>query len=200
MKLFYSVNSPYARKCRVAVIEKGLEKHVEFVLVNPLENPPQLLAVNPLATVPTLVLSKDSTVLCESPVICEYIDSLSPEQPLIPADPAKRFPVLGLAALADGIMDAAVACVLEGRKPEDKRSPEWIIRKETAIKRTIAAIADLPFSKGMLDIGYINTAVALAYVHFRLPHIRWHDDHMALAVWFEDFALRSSMQATAPVA
>ena len=58
----------------------------------------------------------------------------------------------------------------------------------------IVTVTLLPF------LGLANTAVALGYVSFRIPHLNWRDAHPALAVWFEDFALRSSMQATAPVA
>ncbi len=199
MKLFFSPNSPYARKCRVVTLEKGLADKVEFVRADPNTNPPELIAANPLATVPTLVVS-DSLTLCESPVICEYLDSLSKENPLFPAGGAARFEVLGLAALADGIMDAAVACVLENRKPDDKRSTEWIIRKETAVRRAVADVDRLLYGHEALSIGTIATAVALAYVNFRLAHIGWRADHPELAAWLENFSQRPSMASTKPVA
>lgn len=52
MKLLYSPTSPYARKCRVAAIEKGLESRIEVLAVSPMANPPELLAANPLAKAP----------------------------------------------------------------------------------------------------------------------------------------------------
>ncbi len=198
MKLFFSVNSPYARKCRVVAMEKGLQD-VEYILVSPMENPPELLAVNPLATVPSLV-TDDGFTLCESPVICEYLDSLSTTNSLFPQKGTERFRVLGMAALADGIMDAAVACVLEKRRPEAQRSMEWVIRKESAIRRTIAVLAGQMGTSAPLSIGTINASVALAYVNFRLSHIGWEDDHAQLAAWHKEFSKRPSMQATVPVA
>lgn len=198
MKLFFSVNSPYARKCRVVAAEKGLADKIEYIQVAPMENPPELLAVNPLACVPALA-TDDGMALCESPVICEYLDSLSPKNPLIPSGNG-RFQVLALAALADGVMDAAVACVLEGRRPEDKRSMEWVIRKETAIKRVIAVMAQELHSGLPLSMGTINTAVALSYVNFRLPGINWTGQHPELALWLEQFSSRDSMKSTKPVA
>lgn len=200
MKLYFAPFSPYARKCRVVVMEKKLDKVVEMIHAPPLENPPELLAVNPLATVPALVTDK-GMALCESPVICEYLDSLSADPRLIPSDPAHRYDALALAALADGIMDAAVACVVESRKPEHQRSPEWVDRKENAIKRTIAQIAGRSFAAAApLDIGIINIVVALNYVSFRLPHIPWRSEHPALAKWYDAMSRRPSFAATAPVA
>jgi glutathione S-transferase len=198
MKLFFAPLSPFARKCRVVVIEKKLEGEVELVNAPPMDNPPELLAANPLATVPALLTNKGK-IFCESPVICEYLDSLSPEPALIPAEPKQRFDTLALAALADGIMDAAVACVLESRRPEDRRYPEWVERKENAIKRTISVIAHRKFDMGMpLDIGIINVVVALGYVSFRLPHMDWRKDYPVLAQWYDAMSQRPSFALTAP--
>lgn len=197
MKLFYSQNSPYARKCRVVAIEKKLEKRVEFANVNPLENPPELWAVNPLGTVPALV-TDDGLHLCDSTAICEYLDSLSPENPLMPA-PEYRICVLAVAVMADGIMDAAVACVLEGRRPKEKHYAEWVARKEAAIRRTIEKCAGIDWDMKP-TLGTIGLGVALAYVSFRLPHLDWRGAHPKLAAWLDEFSKRPSMQATKPVA
>lgn len=199
MKLYFAPNSPYARKCRVIILEKGLQDRVEGIIVMPLENPPELLAISPLATVPAL-LTDNSKLLCESPVICEYLNSLAPEPQLFPGTGKERFDMLGLAALADGVMDAAVACVLEGRRPAEKRWDEWINRKETAIRRTIALLAHRTFEvDAPLHIGIINTLVALNYVSFRLPHIDWREKNPALAAWYDKAILRPSFAATAPI-
>lgn len=197
MKLFYSTNSPYARKCRVVMYEKKLESRVELVNVNPLENPQELWAVNPLGTVPALVTDQ-GLHLCESPAICEYLDSLSPENPLFPA-PEYRVCVLAIAALADGIMDAAVACVMEGRRPEDKRYPAWVQRKEAAIRRAIEKCAGINWELSP-SIGTIGLAVALAYVDFRLPQLNWRAEHTKLAEWLDEFSKRPAMTVTKPAA
>lgn len=198
MKLFYSTNSPFARKCRVVILEKGLQDKVELIMANPSDNPPELVAANPLGTVPTLLLDNGKS-LCESPVICEYLDSLSPQNPLFPSDKSARFEALALAALGDGIMDASVACVMEGRRPEEKRYQYWTERKENAAKRTIAAIARLNLDKNSWNIGTINTAIALAYADLRIPHINWRDDNKELTQWFDFVNKKPSMVATAPI-
>lgn len=196
MKLFYSPNSPFARKCRVVAMEKGLDKKIEFINVNPLENPAELLAVNPLGTVPALV-TDDGLHLCDSTVICEYLDSLSPAPLLYPAD-GSRICVLAMAVLADGIMDAAVACVMEGRRPAEKQYPEWRARKEAAVMRAIDKFAKVPLDQSAFSIGTINLAVALAYVNFRLPHLEWGKMHPQLANWLVAFESRPPMAVTRP--
>ena len=201
MKLFYAPFSPYARKCRVVLLAKGLSEKVELINHHPMDNPPELIAANPLGTVPALVLD-DGTAFCESPVICEYLDSLSPGNPLFPADHKQRFEALALAALADGVMDAAVTCILENRRPEEKRSSDWIERKLNAAKRGIAAIAkyrltaDMPYS-----IGVIAVVCALDYISFRFPQIDWRAENPGLAKCRDETAAKySELSSTVPKA
>lgn len=196
MKLFFSTNSPFARKCRVVALEKGLEKKIEFINVNPLENPPELLAINPLGTVPAFV-TDDGLHLCDSSIICEYLDSLSPTPLLFPND-GSRICILAIAAMANGIMEAAVACVVEGRRAPDKQSPEWRARKEAAVMRAIDKFSKVPMEHSPLSIGTINLAIALAYVNFRLPHLDWRSKYPALVSWLEAFEARPSMMVTRP--
>lgn len=194
MKLFYSTNSPYARKCRVVLMEKGLE--AELVNVNPMENSPELLAVNPLGTVPGLV-TDSGLHLCDSTVICEYLDTLSDKNPLLP-EPKSRECVLAYVALADGMMDAAVQCVLEGRRPQEKQYAAWVERKHAAIMRAIDKFGSIPMEHTPLSMGSINLAVALEYVSFRLPQLDWRSKHPKLAAWLDEFGKRPSLKATKP--
>lgn len=202
-KLFYSPNSPYARKCRVVVAEKGLADAVQMVSLMPSDNPPELVASNPLGTVPALLLADGSalcgiTTLCESPVICEYLDSLTPQNPLFPTSSKERFAALALAALADGIMDAAVAIVMEGRRPEEKRYDYIVQRKEKSILRTIGKISELDLAAYGWNIGTINTAIALEYVDFRLPQLKWQGEYPQLAAWLAVVSAKPAMVKTRP--
>ena len=197
--LFYNTNSPFARKCRVVIHEKNLWDKVEFIESMPPHDSPALQAANPLSRIPALVMD-DGGYLCESPVICEYLDSLSAQNSLFPTDKTKRFEALALAALASGIMDSAVACVMESRRPEDKRVPEWVERKEQAIRRTIKLLAKTDFNeKTEFNIGTLSLAVALGYVSFRMPQIVWQNEYPALAAWLAFTNKRASMIATAPI-
>lgn len=198
MKLFYSATSPYARKARVFIREKNLKAGIEERLCNPWDDPAELRALNPLGKVPTLALD-DGTVLYDSRVICAALDDLGAEPRLIPAAPAARSRVLCAEALADGVVDAAVALVLEARRPEVQRSPEMMIRWRDAILRAVpameGALADL--GEGP-TLGSLAIALALSYLDFRQPAIDWRAGHPGLAAWHGTFSARPSFAETAP--
>lgn len=197
MKLFYSPTSPYARKCRALAIEKGIESRLEIITASPMSNPPELQAANPLGKVPALVLA-DGTCIVDSPVICAYLDSLSDAPRLIPADAAARIDALTREALADGIMDATFAIVMERKRPDQQRSPEWLLRWTSAIRRSVAHFnAHIPTRK-QLDIGDLSLACALAYVDFRLGDLAWDAEAPALRAWLSSVHARPSLAATAP--
>lgn len=199
MKLFYAPNSPFARKARVVIREKGIEG-VEEVLTMPMDNEPEFLAINPLATVPALLLP-GSRALCDSTVICEYLDSLPSGRPSLypPHEGRQRWDVLGLAALADGLMDAAVQVVLENRKPETQRAEAWITRKKEAIMRTIGLLAHRKFQPGQpMDIAIIGVVCALDYVRFRLPELDWQGKQPELAAWLAKTVQNGAFPGTAP--
>lgn len=194
MQLFYSVNSPYARKCRVVILEKNLK--AELVETPPLENPSALLAVNPLGKVPTLVMD-DGQHLNDSPLICEYLDSLNDSPRLLPQGP-ERFPMLAICALADGILDLAVECVVQSRRPPEQRWPDWISRREAGILRTVNIVSERGFYPQPLNMAHLYTAIMLSYLDFRLPHLDGRKGHEELKAWHQEFECRPSMQVTRP--
>src|SRR5262249_60740692 len=114
MKLIASLTSPYARKVRIALAEKKIE--YELVEAAPFAPDTAVPSYNPLGKVPVLVLD-DGTNLFDSRVIVEYLDTVSPVSRLIPEPSRQRIAVKRWEALADGICDAAVAGVVEGRRP-----------------------------------------------------------------------------------
>ncbi len=199
MQLFYAPLSPYARKCRVIILEKGLSDKVELVEVVTADNDPRLLAVNPLGTIPALATDA-GLHLCESPIICEYLDSLPSSAPaLIPQGDA-RLCALSLAALADGIADAAVHCVLDSRRPADKQFAPWVERKTGAILRALAKVDAAKLkSDVVLDIGNIALICAWDYTVFRLPQLNLREKFPELAVWINAVNARPSFMATWPV-
>jgi len=197
MKLMYSPASPYARKVRIAALEKGIE--VEVVRADPLSNPPELQAANPLGKVPALILD-DGSSLYDSPVICDYLDSLSPHPELVPPEGASRWQVLRLQALADGVMDASVASIMERRRADNERSPMWLQRWREAIDRGIAELErEVQAFSPAFDLGQISIVCALGYLEFRLPEIEWQSSAPALTQWWERARERASVVTSQPV-
>lgn len=198
MKLFYANTSPYARKVRVVAAEKNLDGRIEAVLCNPFDESPELKAANPLSKVPSLVMD-NGEALYDSPAICEYLDSLTPGNRLIPEKGPARWTVLRRHALADGILDAAFAVVMERRRPEGEQSPSWIERWSAAIGRSVDVLEkEIGSFPAETDLAHIAIGCALAYLDFRLPDLEWRTGHPETAKWFETFAERPSMKDTRP--
>lgn len=201
MKLYFAGPSPFARKVRVTIIEKGLSDRVENIPVNPYDLPADLVAVNPLSKVPSLVL-ENGTALYDSPVICEYLDSLGDDPKLLPeARSDARWTALRRIAMTDGILDQTfnIACELN-RRPENERSPMWVDRWVVAITRAIAALAEEIDDFGPeISLANIGAGVALGYVDLRArDRIDWRTTHPGLADWYAEFSARPSMEATQP--
>lgn len=196
MKLIYSLTSPYARKVRILLLEKGIDATVEHVIASPLAEPEKVIPANPLGKIP--VLLTNAGALYDSPVICEYLDGLE-GQPLLPVSGADRWAVLRVQALADGIMDAAFSLVMEQLRPETERSGAWRERWRSAILRaTVDAHRDFPRLEDRFDLGQIAMAAALGYLAFRLPDIDWQTDAPSLAMWWDEASQRASVLATRP--
>ena len=195
MKLYSNTASPFARKCRVIAHELGLK--LEEIRTLPVQEP-EFRRINPLGKIPALVLD-DGSVLIDSPVICEYLNSVGGGK-FFPGmsiwRPTNgRWKALGLAALGDGISDAAVAYVVMGREtpvPEAARARQ--------LAAVLAALDALERSKFATDptIGEISVACALGYVDFRLPDLDWKSSRPKLSSWYAQFCEYPSMKATAP--
>lgn len=188
MKLFASATSPYARKCRVALIEKKLEDRVEIIWTSPFEGgsvADQLKSHAPLNKIPALVLPNGQSIY-DSRVICEYLDGFDLRETLLPQSGQARILAQTQMALADGILDAAFAIVMELRRPIAQQSKDWIERWRDNISRALSvAIQDRsrdidPSAFGLAEIG---VACAIDYLDFRLESFqfigidarRWRD-------------------------
>ena len=87
MKLIGSHTSPFVRKVRIVLAEKKIE--YDFVIDSPWLEGSKVPNINPLGKIPALVLD-DDTPLFDSRVIVEYIDSVTPNNKLIPAPSRER--------------------------------------------------------------------------------------------------------------
>jgi glutathione S-transferase len=197
MKLRYSPTSPYVRKVAVAIQELGLQDKVDRVATTPWDPATDLGRVNPLGKVPTLV-ADDGTVLYDSPVICEYLDDLAGGRLLPPGGP-DRWTALRRQALADGLMDAAVAARLESQRPQEQQSTDWIARQKAAMTRALDALeGEAAALGGPLTLGHVAIGCALGYLDFRFAADDWRKGRPLLADWYKGFAARPSMASTVP--
>lgn len=199
MKLIFSPASPFVRKVRVVIYESGLTDQVTPVPVQttPLVTDPAARSANPLGKIPALVLD-DGKSLFDSRVICRYLNDISGAG-LYPAE--RIWDVLTLEALADGIMEAAVLMVYEGRLREaENRSVTWVEAQWEKITHALDALERQEFAamQGDLNIAHLATACALDYLDFRHSALDWRKGRAALDKWHSQIARRTSLKTTLP--
>jgi len=195
MKLYYAKPSPYARRVRVLLRERGLLSCIDEIVTAPWDSSVEFLAVNPTSKVPALVLD-DGTLLTESALIAAHLDGVGDAEPLVPiAAMTRLFHVWGL---AEGLTAAAWLVVVEARRDEAQRSPAWLARQRNAIDRCLAALETAAPLPPAPSYAHAVLGVVLGYLDFRLPSIDWRSGQPRLARWYAAFAQRDAMRETAP--
>lgn len=196
MKLIHSPTSPYSRKVRILILEKGLD--VEEIATVPFDDDDVLHLANPLGKVPALVVG--DAVIYDSPVVCEYLDAL--DKPWLPAgseggDIAWRQKTLH--ALGDGIIDAVLAFRMERIRPAEQWWDFWAMRQENATVRALQHLETITDELGdPWEFGNLGIACGLGYVDFRAADMQWRDHMPKLAKWLEPFEKLDSWTETAP--
>ena len=197
MKLHMTPTSPYARKVRIVIREKGLSNKVEEVETSPLVESLGLRAINPLSKIPALE-TETCGVLYDSRVICEYLDGIGDGPILLSASGDERWKALRRCALADGIMDAAVATVLERLRDDAEQSAKWLVRWDAAIRSGLkVAESEIAIYPRDFSLEHIGLIAAMDYLDFRHPDADYLKDHDALKTWRTLLAERASLVATA---
>ena len=190
MTLFAGGLSPYGRKVRMTALIKGVMGDIEEKGADTNKGDDNLNKLNPLGKIPCLVLA-DGTAVYDSAVICEYLDTIGSGPKLFPAFAAgnrDRLRVLTLGALGDGILDAALLIVYEGRfRPENMAVQSWLDRQNARIDRAVALLDKAPPAfNGTPDYGTMTIAAALGYLDFRHGG-KWRAKAPALVKWLEAF-------------
>ena len=196
MKLIHSPTSPYSRKVRILILEKGLD--VEDVTSVPFDDDDILHTANPLGKVPALMV--DDMAIYDSTVICEYLDSL--DKPWLPShsvagEAAWRQKTLH--ALGDGIIDAVLTFRMERIRPQEQWWDFWAMRQENATVRALQHLETITDELGEpWEFGNLAIACALGYVDLRAADMQWRDHMPKLAKWLEPFEKLDSWTGTAP--
>jgi glutathione S-transferase len=200
MKLHWSPRSPFVRKVMIVAHERRLVDRLDCVRTVAAMTKPhaELMNDNPLSKIPTLVLD-DGTALYDSPVICEYLDTLGGQPQLFPLERSARMPALRRQALGDGFLDLLVFA-----RNERLRAEPSDVYLASASVRTAAVLDNLEreaeaLAASALNIGHIAIGCALCYLDFRFADQDWRKRHPSLAAWHAAFAARRSVQATMPV-
>jgi glutathione S-transferase len=203
-RLISATPSPYARKVRIALAEKGIP--FELVTEVPWNSTTQTPAYNPLEKLPVLVLS-DGRGIYESRYILEWLEAKHPEPPLLPADTdgilaARRVEVIG-----DGICDACVLLFWERHRPEEQQSAPWMARQRRKVDGGLRALAALAEERNggrdwlvgdRFGLADVVAGTVVGYLDVRFPEHPWRSLHPVLVRLADRLAERPSFRDTTP--
>ncbi|MGL5114745.1 MAG: glutathione S-transferase family protein [Beijerinckiaceae bacterium] len=189
--------SPFGRKVKIAAAILGLAADIKVVQTDTVDPADPLRRDNPLGKIPTLVV-EDGLCVYDSRVILSYLDMRAGGGRIFPKDGQERIRAEILQALADGLMDAALAQVYETRWREpEQHVRKWLDHQAGKVGRTLAALeAEPPALVGDLHVGHIAVACALGYLDLRFAG-DWRQAHPRLVAWLDAFsALVPAFEAT----
>ncbi|WIM13191.1 glutathione S-transferase N-terminal domain-containing protein [Enhydrobacter sp.] len=197
MKLAYSAASPYVRKVTACAIKRGIDDRIERLKIGTTD--PALLQYNPLSKVPTL-MTDDGMAIYDSPVICEYLDSVGSAPKLFPAAGPARWRALTQMALGDGILDATQPRRRELTLPQDEGRKSYIELQQGKVKRAVDLLEKEADTLGALaTIGEITIGCALGYLDFRYANEPWRPGHPKLEAWYAKVVKLPPLAETMPV-
>lgn len=184
--------SPFGRKVQIAVAVLGLDD-VKIEPTDTMDPRDTVREQNPLGKIPVLI-AEDGAAYYDSRVIVEYLDYRAGGGRIIPREAAPRFAALRLQALCDGILDASILTVYEGRwRAPEHHDAKWLEHQAGKVTRALAVLEAAPPALGanpeLPNVGQITLACTLDYRDLRFGG-SWRPDHPRLVAWLDSFAAR----------
>lgn len=184
MKLICHPISPYARKAMILGRLHGLS--LEEIQPEKDGAKGYISGDNPLGKIPGLEW-QEGQYLFDSPVICEYLDSLG-EAPILAHDKHQHYLQKWQHALGDGLSDAVYNYRYEIVRPKDLHWAEMIERHETAIVQSVDTLERISdWLGGPWTYGNLAIICALDYASYRAGHLDWRTRAPKLAKWHSKF-------------
>ena len=199
MKLLYTGNSPYARRARVALRETGMMRQVEEIdLAGREDRLDVLLEHGPGGKVPVLVTDSGQS-LCESLVICSYLNMLSGGK-LYPKAHVDLEAALHIEGLASVLLDSLFVRSRENRRDASEQSQAVIDLETDRAARCYDALEALGERlTATPHNGLFSVVVALGYANWRHAGDCWRANRPALSDCYDALMQRDSLASTAPV-
>jgi glutathione S-transferase len=183
MKIIGSYVSPYVRKVLACLALKRLEYEIDPI--TPFFGDEEFGRLSPLRRIPVLIDGELS--LCDSSVICAYLDEAYPGHPLLPPAPADRARARWLEEYADTRMgDVFIWGLFYQQRvhPAVFGEPGDQARIEKTLAQDVPAVLDylesqLPASGflygeiGLADISIASFFRTASYVDFAIDPARW---------------------------
>lgn len=183
IRIIGSYVSPYVRKVLACLNLKGLDYEVDPI--TPFYGGDEFERLSPLRRIPVLI--DGDTSICDSSVICAWLDEAYPQRPLLPASPADRASARWLEEYADTRLGNVLVWGLFYQKrvrpmvwgePGDEKRIERTLSEEAP--RSLDYLeGELPVEGYLFgEIGLADIAIAsffrtAAYVDFAIDPARW---------------------------
>lgn len=202
--LISATPSPYARKVRIALAEKGIPFELQVEV--PWDGTTKTPEYNPLEKLPVLILDDGKTAVYESHYILEWLEAKHPSPPLLPSEKQidERLFAKQVQVVTDGICDALVLAFFEKMRESDKQSKPWTDRQMRKVDGGIKQLATWVDSKKgeflVGDFGLADIAIGsvMGYLAVRWPQHEWKTKYPALCSYWESLEKRQSFKDTVP--
>jgi glutathione S-transferase len=183
MKIIGSFVSPYVRKVLACLALKGLDYEIDPI--TPFYGNDEFERLSPLRRIPVLIDS--DLTLCDSSVICAYLDEAYPGQPLLPAAASDRARARWLEEYADtrlgdvfiwGLFYQKFVHPIVWGAPGDAARIEKTLAEDAPatldyLERELPADGFLFGEIGLADIAIASFFRNAAYVDFAVDPARW---------------------------
>lgn len=199
MKLYYTGNSPYARRPRMAARQFGLMNQIEEIDAAPLDAPNNpLRQYGPGGKVPGLLINSGA-LLCETLVILNHLDEVSGGK-LYPTDLEARGFAMQVEGLASLLMESLFYRARENRRDPGEQSADYKNSEYERSKRCYDALEGLvdQFTEPV-NMAHLSVVASLGYADWRHPDDGWRDNRLKLTAWFDQMMQQSSCVETKPI-
>ena len=201
LKLISATPSPYARKVRIALAEKGIP--FELVTEVPWDSTTQTPQHNPLEKLPVLLLEDGGSVY-ESRFILEWIEAKHPQPSMLPDGLDATLFARRVEVVADGICDALVLLFWERHRPLEQQSAEWKAQQMRKVDGGMATLAGWAEGREFIvgdrfGLADIAAGTVCRYLDVRFPEYSWRTRHPGLSAYSDHMEDRPSFQGSVPV-
>ncbi len=199
-KLISATPSPFARKVRVALLEKSIP--FELITVNPWNSAEKVQIHNPLGKIPILIID-DKKPIYESSYILEWLEAKFPKPSLLPVGIEETLEAKYLQVICDGICEAFVLLFIERMREKNKRSTSWEDRQfhkiESGLTELETIIPESGFCVGaFFTIADIAIVAMVQYLSMRFEELRIREKFPRLASFCDSHGERPSFKNTIP--
>lgn len=199
LTLISATPSPYARKVRITLIEKGVPFNLQTEV--PWDSTTKTKLYNPLEKLPVLIPDDGRDPVYESSFILEWIEAHYPDPPMFPQSKEKELLAKQIQVIADGMCDACVLMFFE--KQREQPSQEWTARQRRKLEGGMKALAkyvgdDEYIVDNQFSLADVAAGTVLGYLKVRYQDYDWQSEYPNLKRYSDALEQRKSFQETVP--